>query len=99
MNLENRIKKARYKANKKLIGERDLRKRLEIASKNEAGYSSYFPSARALGFKDGYSISLIHEYTDGNIYIDRLYAAINTLLIEGYEITIPEELAKKDLNQ
>ena len=98
MNLENRIKRARYKANKKLIGERDLSKRLKITGKNEIGYSPLCPYARALGFKDSWEINLPYETTDCYVYKERLNRAIATLLKAGYKITIPEELASKDLN-
>ena len=98
MNLENKIKIARQKANKKLIGERDVRKRLAITSKLEDGYSPPYPYARALGFKEDYDINLSHFITDGYVYVGRLFRSIDTLLEAGYEITIPEELANKKLN-
>ena len=81
MNLENRIKRARYKANRKLIGERNLMKRLKISSKNEAGYSPLCPHARSWGFKDDWSLNLSHQVIDGNVYKDRIYNAINSLII------------------
>jgi len=98
MNLKGRIKRARYKANKKIIGERDLRKRLDVASKDEEGYSSSEPYARALGFKDNWELNMPHKSSESYVYQDRLYEAIHTLLEAGFDIILPEELANKDLN-
>lgn len=98
-NSKDKCKIARCKANDELIGKRSYKKRFSITSKLEAGYSPYYPHARAMGFKSDFDLYIGHLVQKSYVYKGELYSALDGLIESGYDIILPKKLADKNLNQ
>lgn len=84
---------------KSIVGVRSFKKRLTQTNKLVNGYNQLNAIHRALGWKNAHDMNIVTQDNISLINESDVVNVVKCLIESGYTITLPKELADKDLTK